>query len=127
LTLAFAGLDHARQGPSTDATFWTGSMMLEYQDEKAAADLPMRAVEHVCAAGILSPDPGGTALTRPVWGDRTTSNERDAVLAALAESGIWVRIHFLWRPNLPDEGDNHILELAIAGDARAVITSSYSS
>ena len=29
---------------------------------------------------------------------------------------------FLWRPNLPDEGDNHVLELAVAGSAGAVVT-----
>jgi predicted nucleic acid-binding protein len=28
----------------------------------------------------------------------------------------------LWRPNLPDEGDNHILELAVAGGAEFVVT-----
>jgi tartrate dehydrogenase/decarboxylase/D-malate dehydrogenase len=43
------------------ATFWTGSMMLEHLGEKKAADMLMRAVEIVCAAGILSPDLGGTA------------------------------------------------------------------
>lgn len=34
----------------------------------------------------------------------------------------WVSIYFLWRPNLPDEGDNHVLELAIAGAAGTLIT-----
>jgi tartrate dehydrogenase/decarboxylase/D-malate dehydrogenase len=48
------------------ATFWTGSMMLEHLGEKAAADLLMRAVEQVCAAGILAPDLGGTASTQEV-------------------------------------------------------------
>ena len=34
----------------------------------------------------------------------------------------WVRIAFLWRPNLPDEADNHVIELAVAGGATAVVT-----
>ncbi len=34
----------------------------------------------------------------------------------------WVDIHFLWRPNLPDEGDNQVIELAIASGATTVIT-----
>ena len=34
----------------------------------------------------------------------------------------WVDIHYRWRPNLKDEGDNHVLELAIAGGARTVLT-----
>jgi tartrate dehydrogenase/decarboxylase/D-malate dehydrogenase len=48
------------------ATFWTGAMMLEHLGEKPAADLLMRAVEQVCAAGILSPDLGGKATTAEV-------------------------------------------------------------
>ncbi len=47
-------------------TFWTGAMMLEHLGEKPAADLLMRAVEQVCAAGILTPDLGGTATTKEV-------------------------------------------------------------
>ena len=34
----------------------------------------------------------------------------------------WVSVHYLWRPNLPDEGDNHILELAVAGGAEIIVT-----
>jgi tartrate dehydrogenase/decarboxylase / D-malate dehydrogenase len=48
------------------ATFWTGAMMLEHLGEKKGADLLMRAVEQVCAAGILTPDLGGKATTNDV-------------------------------------------------------------
>ncbi|HEX3991189.1 MAG TPA: tartrate dehydrogenase [Acetobacteraceae bacterium] len=48
------------------ASFWTAAMMLEHLGETPAADLLMRAVEQVCAAGILSPDLGGTATTKEV-------------------------------------------------------------
>jgi uncharacterized protein len=34
----------------------------------------------------------------------------------------WVEIFFLWRPNLPDEGDNHLIELAVAGGASSIVT-----
>jgi putative PIN family toxin of toxin-antitoxin system len=61
-------------------------------------------------------------LARPVWTDETTETERWNVLAALAAAGEWVKIYYGWRPNLPDEGDNHLIELAVAGGARAVIT-----
>ena len=27
-----------------------------------------------------------------------------------------------WRPNLPDEADNHLIELALAGGASAIVT-----
>jgi putative PIN family toxin of toxin-antitoxin system len=48
--------------------------------------------------------------------------ERGALFDALLSVSEWVRIHFLWRPNLPDEADNHVIELAVASAAIAVIT-----
>jgi tartrate dehydrogenase/decarboxylase/D-malate dehydrogenase len=41
-------------------------MMLEHLGETSAADLLMRAVEQVCAAGIMTPDLGGKATTAEV-------------------------------------------------------------
>ena len=38
------------------ATFWTAVQMLEHLGAPKAADRLMRAVEKVCAAGILTPD-----------------------------------------------------------------------
>jgi len=34
----------------------------------------------------------------------------------------WINIYYLWRPNLKDESDNHLLELALAGNATYLIT-----
>jgi putative PIN family toxin of toxin-antitoxin system len=34
----------------------------------------------------------------------------------------WVSVYFLWRPNLKDEGDNFLIELALAGNANAIIS-----
>jgi predicted nucleic acid-binding protein len=61
-------------------------------------------------------------LERPVWGDATTPQERHQVLAALARQGRWVTVYYGWRANLPDEGDNHLIELALAGGAQAIVT-----
>lgn len=61
-------------------------------------------------------------LGRDVWAAATTSQERQQVLAALAQRGRWVTIYYGWRPNLPDEADNHLVELALAGGAAAIIT-----
>jgi len=58
----------------------------------------------------------------PFAKSRATAAERDALWAAMANRCEWVRVHYLWRPNLPDEGDNHIMELALAGGAEAIIT-----
>ena len=48
------------------ATFWTASQMLDHLGESAAADRLMRAVEKVCADGVLTPDVGGSATTQQV-------------------------------------------------------------
>jgi tartrate dehydrogenase/decarboxylase/D-malate dehydrogenase len=48
------------------ASFWTGAQMLEHLGEKEAAARLMRALEQVCAAGIMTPDVGGKATTRQV-------------------------------------------------------------
>ena len=61
-------------------------------------------------------------LNRPVWTDNTTHAERLEVMKALAAAGKWISIYYGWRPNLPDEGDNHLIELAVAGNAKAIVT-----
>jgi len=61
-------------------------------------------------------------LGRPIWGDNTTADERHEVLAALARRGRWVTVYYGWRPNLPDEGDNHLIELALGGGAAAIVS-----
>jgi len=48
--------------------------------------------------------------------------ERDDLLDAFLGACVWVRISFRWRPNLRDESDNHLVELAVAGGAMAIVT-----
>ena len=51
-----------------------------------------------------------------------SSDERQALWAAIISRCLWVRVYYLWRPNLPDEADNHVVELAVAGNAKAIVT-----
>jgi putative PIN family toxin of toxin-antitoxin system len=53
---------------------------------------------------------------------RLSSAEVADLLAALLSVCEWVQLYYLWRPNLRDEGDNHLMELAIAGNAQAIVT-----
>ncbi|MCW5205434.1 putative toxin-antitoxin system toxin component, PIN family [Desulfobulbus sp. F5] len=48
--------------------------------------------------------------------------ERGEFLQAYMKCCRWCRIYYNWRPNLQDEGDNHIIELAVAGGAGCIIT-----
>lgn len=49
-------------------------------------------------------------------------DERMEFLSAFLACCQWCKIYFGWRPNLQDEGDNHLIELAIAGGAKYIIT-----
>ena len=53
---------------------------------------------------------------------RLSLAERDELLDIFLAVCVWTRIYFAWRPNLPDEADNHLVELAGAGGARFVVT-----
>ncbi len=48
--------------------------------------------------------------------------ERDRLLDDFLSVCRWTRVYFAWRPNLRDESDNHLVELAVAGGARAIVT-----
>jgi putative PIN family toxin of toxin-antitoxin system len=48
--------------------------------------------------------------------------ERRQLLEAYLSTCAWVDVYYLWRPNLRDEDDNHILELAVAGGASTIVT-----
>lgn len=51
-----------------------------------------------------------------------TAAEREELLDIFLAACQWTRIYFGWRPNLPDESDNHLVELAVAGGARRIVT-----
>lgn len=53
---------------------------------------------------------------------RLSPPERDEVLDSFLARCRWVRIFYAWRPNLRDEADNHVVELAVAGGADAIVT-----
>jgi putative PIN family toxin of toxin-antitoxin system len=56
--------------------------------------------------------------------DRSILNatEREELADALFSVSEWMETFFLWRPNLPDEADNHLIELAVAGGATSIVT-----
>lgn len=48
--------------------------------------------------------------------------EREGFLDAFLSVSSWVTIYYGWRPNLKDEADNHLIELAVASGADYLIT-----
>ena len=51
-----------------------------------------------------------------------SARDRAVLLDAVLGVCQWVNITFLWRPNLPDESDNHLIGLAVAGNAEWIVT-----
>ena len=90
-----------------------------------------RSVIRQCLTGELLPLMGNALFSeyedvcgrRHLFNDHLVSeNDRQVLLDAFAASCLWVPIYYLWRPNLKDEADNHLTELAIGGGASALIT-----
>lgn len=53
---------------------------------------------------------------------RLDAAEREELLNIFLAMCRWTRIYYGWRPNLRDEGDNHLVELAVAGGAEYIVT-----
>ena len=51
-----------------------------------------------------------------------SSKEKTKLLSAFMSTCQWVKVYYLLRPNLLDEGDNHLIELAVAGNASKIVT-----
>ena len=51
-----------------------------------------------------------------------TATERKDLLDAFLSICQWITVYYSWRPNLRDEADNHLVELAVAGNARFLVT-----
>jgi predicted nucleic acid-binding protein len=51
-----------------------------------------------------------------------TEAARVAVFDAYLSRCRWVEVYYAWRPNLPDEAGNHLIELGVAAQAEAIVT-----
>lgn len=92
---------------------------------------PCRAVLRACLERRLEPLMGAALFAeyeavlsrRELFaGSPLRADERDALLDAFLGVCRWTAVYFSWRPNLPDEADNHGVELAVAGGAEAIVT-----
>ena len=92
---------------------------------------PSRELIRRCLIGDYQPLMGNalfceyeSVLTRAVVINQCplSKTEISALLSAFISVSKWVSIYYTWRPNLKDEADNHIIELAIAGNAQTIAT-----
>jgi predicted nucleic acid-binding protein len=84
-----------------------------------------------CIQGLHTPLMGTTLMAEyedvlgreTLFGkSRLSADEREELLDIFLAACRWTPIYFGWRPNLPDDGDNHLIELAVAGHASHVIS-----
>jgi putative PIN family toxin of toxin-antitoxin system len=90
-----------------------------------------RAIIEACLRKQLVPLMGTALLAEyedvlgraPLFeGCRLNVRERSELLDIFLAHCEWVRVYYSWRPNLQDEGDNHLVELAIADAASSIVT-----
>jgi putative PIN family toxin of toxin-antitoxin system len=95
------------------------------------ADGPSRKLIRYCLLGRYQPLIGNALFAEyeAVMGrkeiiDQCVLSQTEVVslLEALMSVCEWINIYYLWRPNLRDEGDNHLIELAISGNAHHIAT-----
>ena len=55
-------------------------------------------------------------------GSVLSAKERNDVFDGFLNRCRWVEVFYAWRPNLPDEADNHLIELGVAAQADAIVT-----
>lgn len=55
-------------------------------------------------------------------GGALSEAERGDVFDGFLNRCRWVEVYYAWRPNLPDEADNHLIELGVAARADAIVT-----
>lgn len=92
---------------------------------------PANRVIHACLLGRCQPLMGAALLAEyeDVLGREAlfarsplSPTERGTLLDVFLGMCEWNRVYFGWRPNLPDEADNHLIELAVAGNAHRIVT-----
>ena len=58
-----------------------------------------------------------------VWeGVPVSREEREMLFDDFCAAARWQRVYFLWRPNLPDASDDHVMDLAVACGVEHLVT-----
>ena len=83
-------------------------LLLPWLDRKPAPGVALGALE----GAIEALDGAGVG----------PADDQQALLDALLSHCDLVEVYYAWRPNLQDEGDNHVFELAVAAQDATLLT-----
>ena len=111
-----------RPKSSLDTNILVGACLGSYAANRILAACLQRRLTPLIGAALLAEYEDVAGRDEVFVSGRLNRSERNEVLDALLSVCEWTQIYYLWRPNLPDEGDNHILELAVVGQADFVVT-----
>jgi putative PIN family toxin of toxin-antitoxin system len=90
-----------------------------------------RAVLRACLKGQYEPVLGPALLAEYedvlgraelFEGSALSTKERHELFDGFLSQCRWVEVFYAWRPNLPDEADNHLIELGVAAHAETIVT-----
>lgn len=80
------------------------------------------AVEPVMGAALMAELEDVLSRSDLFANSPLTAAERSTLLDVFLARCEWTRVYYLWRPNLRDEGDNHLIELAVAAAAPCIVS-----
>ncbi len=106
-----------------DTNIIVGAMLREGGASRAVLRLCLeKQAQPVIGVALFSEMEDVLAREELFQASQLTPSERQELFAAYLSVTQWVPIYYTWRPNLRDEADNHVVDLAVAGNAEYIIT-----
>jgi uncharacterized protein len=105
-----------------DTNVFVGACMGVGASAKVIESCLIGAHEPVMGAALLAEYEDVLSREALFDGCRLNGAEREELLDIFLSVCQWRHTYFSWQPNVRDEGDNHIVELAVAAGVSDVVT-----
>jgi putative PIN family toxin of toxin-antitoxin system len=105
-----------------DTNVFVGACLGKGPSSQVVENCLQRQYEPLIGAALLAEYEDVLGRPKIFEGSRLAAPERSRLLDIFLAHCRWTRVYFGWRPNLRDEGDNHLVELAVAGGAGFIVT-----
>jgi putative PIN family toxin of toxin-antitoxin system len=105
-----------------DTNVFVGACLGKGASSRVVEGCLAQRFQPLMGAALLAEYEDVLARSRLFAKSRLSSGERGELLDIFLATCRWTRIYYGWRPNLRDEGDNHLVEHAVAGGASHIVT-----